>query len=88
MSKQRPKKRWWVSRDKSIGTSGDFYGIHHIVERPEVICRNTFPSGEMAACLSGKQFRGVFALRIKKGQCVEIERPKLVLMKREISHET
>ncbi len=78
MNKQKPKKRWWVSRDKE---GCDFYGIHHAIGKPGPICYTTFSTHDMVACLTGKQFRGMFALRVKKGESKEIERPILVLVK-------
>ena len=74
MAKQKPK-RWWLSRD---GGDCDFYNFHHMVEKPKpvIVC---YPTFDVAVSMSGPKFRKVFAIRLKGGACVEIERPVLVL---------
>ncbi len=79
MSKQKPKKRWWVSRDK---TGTDFYGIHHMIEKPKAINDNVFSSDDTVWSFYGEPFREMFALRVRKGECKEIERPVLKLVKK------
>ena len=78
MSKQKPEKRWWVSRDR---TGNDFYGIHHMVEKPKPILHDTFDSTGMTVFMKGEAFRATFTLQVKKGESKEIERPVLVLKK-------
>lgn len=71
---KQKRKRWWVSRD---GYMPDFYNFHHVVEQPEPIITCYVPD-ETGGSICGKLFRRMFALRLKQGECVEIERPVLV----------
>ncbi len=76
MTKQKAKqKRWWVSRD---GGGRDFYNLHHSVEKP--VSTGICYAGATNT-MYGEVFHKLFALRLRKGECKEIERAVLVLKK-------
>lgn len=76
--KQKPKKRWWVSRDR---TGTDFYQVCYTNEKPIPIA-GTYTCDAAVLIMNAEEFREVFVLRIRKGACKEIERPELILKKK------
>lgn len=77
MSKQKKgKKRWWVSRDR-MGFG--FYCIYHMIEKPLIIAHSDYRAGKTLQRFKSEEFRKLFTLRLRKGECKEIEQPTLIL---------
>ena len=76
MKKQGQDKRWWVSRDRA---EADFYQIHRTNEKPVPRNKNVYSLSDVVILIKGDVFRKVFALSIRRGECLEIERPTLIL---------
>ncbi|KKN38492.1 hypothetical protein LCGC14_0752960 [marine sediment metagenome] len=72
---KRKVKRWWISRD---GKATDFYNFHHCADEPKPII-TCYPMECMVANIRGRGFRELYTIRLKEGECKEIERPVLVL---------
>lgn len=74
MAKQKPK-RWWLSRD---GGECGCYNIHHMVEKPKPVL-TVYLMEETVQCIPNRKFLQLFKLRLREGECKELECPTLVL---------
>ncbi len=78
MSKTKvEQKRWWVSRDNS---DSGVYNLHHMVKEPKLGLA-VFPIETCIESMTTPKFHELFTIRLRKGECKEIERPVLVLKK-------